>query len=92
MTLSSFTRPVLVGLLLAAQPFLSAPTQAAGVQGWLSWRGPRQNGTSLETGLPDQIDVKSPLWIAPFPGQSTPVIANGKLYITGYVGEGPDLQ
>ena len=27
-----------------------------------------------------------------FPGQSTPVIANGKLYIMGYLGEGADLQ
>ena len=92
MKLSSFTRSVLFGHLLAAQLFLSAPTRAAGVQGWLSWRGPQQNGTSLETGLPDRIDVKSPLWIVPFPGQSTPVIAHGKLYITGYVGEGPELQ
>ena len=26
------------------------------------------------------------------PGQSTPVIANGKLYINGFAGDGPDLQ
>src|SRR5580765_4281502 len=62
------------------------------VKGWLAWRGPEQNGSSRETGLPDKVTTKDALWIADFPGQSTPVIANGKLYIMGYLGEGPDLQ
>ncbi|MDB6018767.1 MAG: hypothetical protein JWR19_3256 [Pedosphaera sp.] len=77
------------GLLLTGEP---AAIQAAPVQGWLNWRGPQQNGTSLETGLPDKIDPQHPLWVADLPGQSTPVIANGKLYIMGYLGEGGDLQ
>jgi len=64
----------------------------AGVQGWLDWRGPLQTGVSTEKGLPDNLDAKNPLWTAVFPGQSAPVIANGKLYIMGYLGEGPDLQ
>src|SRR6266550_2641370 len=65
---------------------------AAQVRGWLSWRGPQQNGASLEKNLPDHIAVKDALWVADFPGQSTPVIANGKLYIMGYLGAGPDMQ
>ncbi|MDB6124312.1 MAG: hypothetical protein JWQ71_3305 [Pedosphaera sp.] len=77
--------------LLGGSLLLSS-TYAAPVEGWLSWRGPQQNGTSLETGLPDTVDVEHPLWAANIPGQSTSVIANGKLYIMGYVGEGPDLQ
>jgi outer membrane protein assembly factor BamB len=68
------------------------PVAAAPVTGWLSWRGPEQVGMSRETGLPDQVDPQKPLWRADFPGQSTPVIANGKLYIMGYLGEGPDMQ
>jgi len=68
------------------------PTNSAPVTGWLAWRGPEQNGTSRETGLPDKVDPKTPLWRAEFPGASTPVIANGKLYIMGYLGEGADLQ
>lgn len=64
----------------------------AAVTGWLSWRGPEQTGVSRETDLPDKVDPKNPLWRAEFPGQSTPVIANGKLYIMGYLGDGPDLQ
>ena len=90
--MKSFT-PV-AGASLAA--FLSVlvlvPSVEAAVEGWLSWRGPEQTGVSRETGLPDAVDVAKPLWTAPFPGQSTPVVANGKLYIVGYLGEGPDLQ
>ena len=77
-------------LLTAASPSPSA--HAAPVRGWLDWRGPQQNGTSLETGLPDSVDPDHPLWLADLPGQSTPVIADGKLYIMGYLGEGGDLQ
>jgi outer membrane protein assembly factor BamB len=65
---------------------------SAPVHGWLSWRGPQQNGTSLEKNLPDKINGKEALWKVDFPGCSTPVIANGKLYIIGYLGDGPDLQ
>lgn len=65
---------------------------AAPVQGWLDWRGPDRLGTSRETGLPDQVNAKAALWTADFPGQSAPVIADGRLYINGYQGEGPDLQ
>ncbi|HEV7404128.1 MAG TPA: PQQ-binding-like beta-propeller repeat protein [Chthoniobacteraceae bacterium] len=76
----------------AVTPAVAPATPAGGVTGWLNWRGPDQNGTSRETGLPEKVDAKSALWSADFPGQSAPVIANGKLYINGYLGEGPDLQ
>jgi outer membrane protein assembly factor BamB len=69
-----------------------AKAEAKGVSGWLDWRGPLQTGVSLEKGLPVKVDGKAPLWTADFPGQSIPVIANGKLYIMGYLGEGADLQ
>lgn len=89
MKLSSAPRAAVFGLLLAVQPIF---TSHAAVRGWLSWRGPNQNGTSTEKGLPDKIAVKEALWTADFPGASTPVIANGKLYIMGYLGDGPELQ
>jgi outer membrane protein assembly factor BamB len=68
------------------------PLEADPVHGWLSWRGPEQSGVSRETGLPDKVSAKDALWVADFPGQSAPVIANGKLYAMGYLGQGPDLQ
>jgi len=71
----------------------AAPAAAGNEQkGWFDWRGPEQTGVSHETGLPDKIDAKDTLWTADFPGQSAPVIYDGKLYIMGYQGEGPDLR
>src|SRR5688572_28778814 len=67
-------------------------SSTAAVNGWLDWRGPFQNSTSTEKGLPEKIDGKQALWTSDLPGQSTPVIANGKLYINGFRGEGADLQ
>ncbi|HKX61789.1 MAG TPA: PQQ-binding-like beta-propeller repeat protein [Verrucomicrobiae bacterium] len=82
----------LVASTLAATLFTTVTsTLAAPVQGWLEWRGANRLSVSAETGLPDKIDAKNALWTAPFPGQSAPVIANGKLYINGFLGEGPDL-
>src|SRR5262245_45616991 len=78
--------------LVAASQLLVSPLLATAARGWLDWRGPARTAVARETGLPDQIDVKNALWVAEFPGQSTPVIANGKLYINGYQGDGPDLQ
>ncbi|MBL9139819.1 MAG: PQQ-binding-like beta-propeller repeat protein [Verrucomicrobiales bacterium] len=66
---------------------------AAPVTGWLAWRGPEQNGHSRETGLPERLgSAKEALWTADWGGQSTPVLAGGRLYILGYRDDGPDLQ
>jgi outer membrane protein assembly factor BamB len=79
----------LFAIALAAVAGIALPAEAA--KGWLTWRGPEQNSVSREKGLPTKIDAKDALWTADFPGQSTPVIADGHLYINGYVIEGPDL-
>ncbi len=78
--------------ILMTAGVLTGAVPAQSAEGWLSWRGPEQMSFSREKGLPAQIDVKDALWTAPFPGQSSPVIANGRLFINGYVGDGPDLQ
>lgn len=76
-----------------AKPATTAKAEkSAKIEGWLDWRGPLQTGVSLEKGLPQKIDAKQSLWTADFRGQSTPVIANGHLYIMGYEGDGQDLQ
>jgi outer membrane protein assembly factor BamB len=89
--------PAFVVPLHAAKPAKKektvAPAAKAGaVHGWLDWRGPTQDGISLEKGLPEKADSKAPLWTADLPGQSAPVIANGRLFINGYSGTGADLQ
>lgn len=82
----------LAGGVLAA---LAVPSEAAQgpVSGWFSWRGPEQSGVSRETGLPSKISsAAEALWVADWGGQSTPTIANGRLYVLGYRDDGPDLQ
>jgi outer membrane protein assembly factor BamB len=83
------TRTLLCGLLLLA-PLAPAPAQdTKPVRGWLSWRGPQQDGTSLEKGLPDK---PTELWSVALPGRGTPVIADGRVYSWGYRGEKQDLR
>jgi len=75
-------------------PLLITTASHANVRGWLNWRGPLQNGVSLEQNLPDtwELGGANDLWNIDLPGRGTPVIANGKLYAFGYQGEGPNLQ
>ncbi|MHC5002981.1 MAG: outer membrane protein assembly factor BamB family protein [Planctomycetota bacterium] len=62
--------------------------------GWLSWRGPAQNGTSTETGLPDTWSPgdENQIWTLDLSGRGTPVIAEGRVYTGGYTGDGAALQ
>jgi outer membrane protein assembly factor BamB len=84
----------LVVLSICIHSCLVSPLSAAeGVaRGWLAWRGPQQNGTSAERGLPDKVDSSAPLWTIDLPGRGTPVINGNKVYVLGYEGAGPDLQ
>ncbi len=62
-------------------------------QNWLSWRGPQQNGTSLERGLPATLASDGPgSWTLNIAGRGTPVIAGDRVYCLGYSGEGKELQ
>lgn len=81
-----------LAVLWNASPLLAQTGKSAGIRGWLSWRGPNQNGTSPETGLPDTIAADSPAWTYTVRGRATPVIANGRVYAMGYEGEGKSLE
>ena len=81
----------------------SAPGGVAGtstqiVTGWLHWRGPHQNGTSDETGLPDKLEVDgdNQLWTYDLKSRGTPVIAkygpdDTRVFAWGYAGDGAGL-
>jgi outer membrane protein assembly factor BamB len=71
---------------------LESLCSGAPVHGWLSWRGPEQTGVSREAGLPTKVSAQDSLWVADYPGQSAAVIANGKVFAMGYLGQGSDLQ
>ena len=78
---------MLFGALLISGTAFAEPAE-----GWLSWRGPNQNGTSNETGLPDKWEpgAENQLWKYGLNGAGAPVIANGRLYAFGYGQEGDD--
>jgi outer membrane protein assembly factor BamB len=61
---------------------------------WLHWRGPDQNGTSRELGLPAKFGIDQPgqnnlIWKAEGIGcRSTPLVMNDRVYIINKVSEG----
>lgn len=61
---------------------------AAAAQGadWTAWRGPLQNGVSLEVGLPSS--TKDVAWQAPFGGRSTPAVLDGRVFGINLHGQG----
>ena len=92
MSISSRTfRGITLAALTCAGLSTALPLQAA-VDGWLHWRGPQQNGTSLETGLPDAVGEENLLWTYDIAGRGEAVIAGDRVYSFGYKGEGPDLR
>ncbi len=88
----SALRPLASGVLAAVLVCAFPAAGGQALRGWLSWRGPEQTGVSRETGLPDKVSAQEPLWVADYPGQSAPVLANGRLYAMGYSGQGRDLR
>ena len=90
------SRPALhqaTAALLALASLTPLASAQDGPRGWLSWRGPDQNGTSAETGLPGAPDLEENLaWTYEMAGRGTPVIADGKLFGLGYDGKGETLQ
>lgn len=80
---------------LAAKPEEKAevaePAENVHHGNWMNWRGPLQNGVSLERYKNGKFNPE-PVWSYDMEGRGTPVIHNGQLYSWGYRGAGPDLQ
>jgi outer membrane protein assembly factor BamB len=67
--------------------------QSASAGDWIHWRGPEENGQSLEKNLPGEFNAEAGLkgnvlWRQPYGGRSAPLVMNGKLYIIQGTGEG----
>lgn len=81
--------------VLAALPAASAAEPngliASPEPGWPQWRGPRRDGISVETGLLPAWPEGGPklLWKVDGLGKgwSSPIIVDGRLYVTGDVGD-----
>ncbi len=84
----------LVPLLAALAAGLSVSTSQA-ASGWLTWRGPDQDGVSkAKVKLPDKLDVNGPnhRWSYKVKGAGAPVIADGRVYAFGFYGETTDVE
>src|SRR5207237_8872077 len=74
---------------LLVLPFAMAASARAA--DWVHWRGPNQNGHSLEKGLPDSFDPvkkENVVWAAPYGGRSAPLVMDGRVYVMQGFGEG----
>lgn len=61
---------------------------------WPQWRGPFCNGSTDERGLPASWSkTENVAWVSPLPGPSgaTPVISNGRVFVTSTVKGTPDF-
>jgi outer membrane protein assembly factor BamB len=87
-------RLLFCALALGAAPASAAESVPAPVRGWLSWRGPQQAGTSLEKGLPERwvLGGANHRWDVALAGRGAPVVANGRVFVMGYRGEGPGVH
>lgn len=88
-------------VLVFVGAWLASAAQGAShpVAGWLHWRGPDQNGTATETGLPETWtpDGENHLWSIALKGRGTAVIASypdlneDRVFAWGFRGEGKDV-
>lgn len=72
-------------------------TPAAPAADWVHWRGPLQTGYSPDTGLPAEWDPgtqgrENLIWKVPVGFRATPIIMNGKMYVTAASGDVPRPQ
>ena len=68
---------ILVCIFVIASPAFSGD--------WMQWRGPSFNGSAEETGLPGKWTIKENVsWSTKLPGtgSGTPIICNGRVFIS----------
>src|SRR4051794_12334847 len=77
--------------LLSALSAASAVNSPASAADWINWRGPMQNGVSLETNLPDEFNPGpggNVIWKAPYGGRAAPLVMAGRVYVLQGTGRG----
>jgi len=66
----------------------------SGADNWPEWRGPFQNGSTDAKGLPSHWGKEENMvWVRPMPGpgSSTPIICNGRVFVTSTQKDSTDL-
>lgn len=77
--------------LLAFTQALSAQEGDVNQGNWFNWRGPLQNGVSLESYEGYEFN-ETPIWTDAIAGRGTPVIFKGRIYSWGYRGTGAEVM
>jgi outer membrane protein assembly factor BamB len=86
--IARFFRPTMV--LGTAFTVLFTFGVAANAENWRQWRGPRNDGTSTETGLPTTWSAtENVVWKLPLPGPAgaTPVVWGDRIFLTSAKGQ-----
>jgi outer membrane protein assembly factor BamB len=81
-------RFVVTAIILACANFAAAQTSSSATEDWPQFRGPDGQGHSMEHGLPlEWGEARNVRWKSPIAGLgwSSPVVANGKVWITSAV-------
>ncbi len=76
---------------------LTALTAPCPGEDWPGWRGPRGDGTSLETGIPTRWDGSSGeniAWQVPIPGRahSSPIVWGDRIFVTTCLEDSEDRR
>src|SRR5262245_28358325 len=79
-------------LLLACLFSCSLAAQQATAENWPGWRGPRGDGTSLETNVPRRWNGETNenvVWKVPVPGtgHSSPIVWEDRVFVVGCLDE-----
>ena len=85
-------KPACICLTVLAAFVLIAPSPSR-AENWPGWRGPRGDGTSLETDVPTQWSGASNVaWKTPIPGSghSSPIIWDDRIFLTTALAETQD--
>jgi outer membrane protein assembly factor BamB len=77
-------------LLLSASLLLAGLTPRVTAENWPAWRGPRGDGTSLETGVPTEWSAtRNVAWktVVPGAGHSSPIVWEDRIFMATAVPE-----
>ncbi len=80
--------------ILTALTILTTLVLPAQARDWPQWRGPFLNGSTDEPNLPDTWSkTENVKWVCPLPGPgaATPIICNGKIFLTSTDNQSKDL-
>ena len=81
-------------VLLAGMSVLGQGPRRVPAGDWPEARGPKRDGVSSETGLPDKwaLNGQNFLWRAPYGGRSAPIVVGNRVCVQNPAGTGVTLQ